>query len=188
MQPGISAIVIAYNPRELLSRCLSSLSGWVDELIVVDLESEENLASTAKKFHAVYQKLPHVEIVEQIRQKCLSLAHHEYVLFLDPDEVVPPQLATLLQAQVKSNSYDYFSIPRKNLVFGTWLRHSRWWPDYQVRLFRHGQVKWPTVLHLQPEFSGRQYTVLEDENLALVHTNYKDLDEWFDKNRRYAKL
>jgi len=187
MKPGISAIVIAYNQRELLQKCLASLTGWVNEIVVVDLQSTEDIASVAKKYHAVYKKIPRVEVVEQIRQKTTSFAKHEFILFLDPDEEIPKSLSIEFAKIAQSGIADYVSTPRKNVVFGKWLEASRWWPDYQVRFFRHDAVTWPTILHAQPQLSGRELRLPPQVKTAIMHQNYISLDEWFEKNRRYAK-
>lgn len=186
MKKGVSAIVIAHNQVNLLKKCLASLD-WVNEIIVIDLESTDDIIGLASKFKASYHRLPRVEIVEQVRQKTLAYANYEYILFLDPDETIPQSLAASLQKQVSGNKYDYFSIPRQNFVFGSWMRHSRWWPDYQVRLFKAGSAKWPAELHARAELSGQEYRFPSEPEYAITHQNYLDLDEWFDKNRRYAK-
>ncbi|MDO9028473.1 MAG: hypothetical protein Q7U68_06405 [Candidatus Roizmanbacteria bacterium] len=104
---------------------------------------------------------------------------------MDPDEIVPPGLKTIIQSQL--TSYDYFKIPRKNIIFGRWIRHSRWWPDYQIRLFKKDKVVWPKIIHRQPKVTGNGYTVEAREELALLHHNYQNIDEYLSKFRRYAK-
>lgn len=185
MKPGISAIVIVHNQVDLLKKCLPCLS-WVDELIVVDLESTENVKAVASQFGAIYKKIPNVNIVEKVRQNSLEYATHEYVLFLDPDETIPETLSVMLKKHVKENKFDYFATARQNFVFGSWVKYSRWWPDYQVRLFKHGAVTWPQTLHGQPELRGESYRFPADPVFAITHQNYLSIDEWLDKNRRYA--
>jgi (heptosyl)LPS beta-1,4-glucosyltransferase len=185
MKPGISAIVIAHNQVDLLKKCLSSLS-WVDEIIVVDLESTEDVSSVAAKFKATYKKNSQVQIVEQVRQKSLQYATHEYVLFLDPDETIPPALAKVLIFSLQNNPA-FVKIPRANYIFGKWIEHTLWWPDYQVRLFQKEKISWPTTLHAQPTVEGEGITLPPVEENAIHHLNYVTLDEWIDKNRRYAK-
>ncbi|MEK7079351.1 MAG: hypothetical protein AAB929_04750, partial [Patescibacteria group bacterium] len=82
---------------------------------------------------------------------------------------------------------DYFSIPRKNIIFGKWIRHSRWWPDYQVRLFKKNAVVWPTEIHNQPKTSGKEHKIELKEELAITHFNYESIDEYVSKAMRYAK-
>lgn len=187
MKPGISAIVIVHNQIDLLKKCLDSVYRWVDEIILVDLESTQDIKSIAPQFGAKY--IPHkkVAIVEEVRKKSLKLAHHEYVLFLDPDETVPQTLADDLQEKVQTREFDYFVTPRQNYVFGKWVCHSRWWPDLQTRIFRAGHVTWGTKLHEAPVPMGVGHTYPKTEDFAIHHDNYRDLDEFIAKNMRYAK-
>jgi (heptosyl)LPS beta-1,4-glucosyltransferase len=125
--------------------------------------------------------------VEEVRQSSLQHASHEYVLFLDPDEAISSALAEDLKKQVAIGEYDYFVTPRQNYLLGKWVRHSRWWPDMQTRLFRQGKVTWGETLHAEPQVSGKGYTYASEEQWAIRHENYRTLDEYIEKNMRYAK-
>jgi (heptosyl)LPS beta-1,4-glucosyltransferase len=188
MKAGISVVIIAYNQASLLKNCLHSVVDWADEVLVIDLESTEDIIGVAQSFpHVRYHRLPHVDIVEKVRQKVLGFVATSYVLFLDTDETVPRDLAIKLQQYAKSDAYDYVRIPRQNTVFGHWMKYSRWWPDYQVRFFKVGKVTWPQVLHAPPETAGVGYDLPAEARHAIAHFNYQSIDEWFEKNRRYAK-
>lgn len=187
MKPGISAIIVIHNQLDLLKKCLDSIYSWVDEIILIDLESTDDIKSIAPQYQAKYISHKKVAIVEEVRQDSLALAHHEYIMFLDPDETIPPQLAIDLQEKVESGQFDYFVTPRKNLVFGKWVQHSRWWPDLQTRIFRQGHVTWGTKLHESAVATGIAHTYPVSEDFAIHHDNYRDLDEFIAKNMRYAK-
>ncbi len=187
MKPGISAVIVVHNQSELLQKCLKSISSWVDEIVLIDLESTEDIQSLAKTFKAKYITHKKVEIVEEVRQSSLEHASHEYVLLLDPDETIPQSLSQDLSDKIKSAQFDYFVTPRQNYVFGKWLRHSRWWPDNQVRVFRKGRVNWGSKLHEEARPEGNKYVYPEDPQYAINHLNYTTLDEFISKNMRYAK-
>jgi len=187
MKPGISAIVVVHNQLAELKNCLKSISTWVDQIIIVDLESTEDVKSYAESVHAEYFSHTKVPIVEQVRQETLRYAKHEYILFIDPDESIPTELAADLEAKITSDEFDYFVIPRCNFVFGKWIEHSRWWPDMQTRVFRYNKVIWGTKLHAESEKSGTGYTYPVDAKYAIEHQNYRNLDEFIEKNMRYAK-
>ena len=104
---------------------------------------------------------------------------------MDPDEIVPLGLKTIIRE--KLDAFDYFEIPRKNITFGRWIKYSRWWPDYQVRLFKKDKVIWPKIIHRQPKVSGDGYTIEPREEFALLHHNYQNIDEYLSKFQRYAK-
>lgn len=187
MKPGISAVIVVHNQVDLLTNCLKSISEWVDEIIIIDLESTEDVKSVTDAFKAKYFIHKFVPIVENIRQDSLKYAEHEYVLFIDPDETIPPSLAKDLSVKVETGEFDYFMTPRQNYVFGKWVRHSRWWPDLQTRVFRTDKVTWGKTLHVEAVASGKGYTYESVEAFALRHDNYRSLDEFISKNMRYAK-
>lgn len=128
------------------------------------------------------EKIPYVEI---IREEVKKYAQFEYLFFLDPDEIVPEQLASHLKEIYKE--YDYIKIPRKNIIFGKWIEHSRWWPDYQVRLFKKNAAVWPKEIHQQPQVKGKGHSVEAKEEYAVLHYNYETIDEFMTKALRYAK-
>jgi (heptosyl)LPS beta-1,4-glucosyltransferase len=78
-------------------------------------------------------------------------------------------------------------IPRKNIIFGMWIRHSRWWPDHQLRFFKKDSVVWPAVIHPIPQATGRGLTIPAMEELSIKHYNYENLDQYFEKSLRYAR-
>ena len=86
-------------------------------------------------------------------------------------------------------NYDYYLIPRKNIIFGQWVNHSRWWPDYQIRFLKKKAVYWaPDIdIHKQPTLKGKGLTVDAIENLAILHYNYENIDDFISKAAHYAK-
>jgi len=187
MKPGISAIIVAHNQIDLLQTCLNSIKGWVDQIIIIDLESTDDIEGLATSVKAKYISHKLVPIVESVRQESLKYAEHEYVLFLDPDETVNPNLSKDLVGKIKTGEYDYFTTPRQNYVFGKWVKNSRWWPDPQTRVFRVGKVTWGKTLHAPAVPTGKGYSYPSESSFAIHHDNYRNLDEWVSKNMRYAK-
>ncbi|PIZ64910.1 hypothetical protein CO051_04315 [Candidatus Roizmanbacteria bacterium CG_4_9_14_0_2_um_filter_39_13] len=183
---NISVLIVANgNPPHLL-QSIASVQSLASEIIIIDIgltkDAQNNILSL--NLVTIIQEKP-VEYVELLREKSKQYAKNDYILMLDPDELVPPELAT--QILENYQKYDFISIPRKNIIFGKWIQHSRWWPDYQIRLFKKDRVSWPKNLHAQPKTTGNGWTVPPDENQALEHYNYESLDEYMAKMMRYAK-
>lgn len=184
---NISAVIVVKNNPPHLSKVITSVEDLVKEIIIVDIGIDNVLKDELKKNEIIkiIEIKNDVPYVELIREKTKDFAKSDYVFFLDPDEIVPPGLKTIIQSQL--TSYDYFKIPRKNIIFGRWIRHSRWWPDYQIRLFKKDKVVWPKIIHRQPKVTGNGYQIEAREELALLHHNYQNIDEYLSKFRRYAK-
>ena len=132
----ISAIIVAKDSPPHIIETVESIKDFVKEIIVADLginpELKKKLSSyTMLQFNIKSGQIPYVEL---IREELKQQVKEKWVLFLDPDEVLTNELKQELSKNMQN--CDYFSIPRKNIIFGKWIRHSRWWPDYQVRLFK----------------------------------------------------
>lgn len=186
MTSSIGAVFIVYNQSNLLNDSLEKLSKFGFNLHVADLSSTEDIASVCKKWGAAYTKLPYANIVETVRSKVFDTLNEDYLLYLDADESVGDDLITKLKS-LAEEGIDFVKIPRANYIFNSWVKASRWWPDYQVRFFKRGMVTFPTALHSEVHTSGKGITLDPDPKLAITHLNYQNLDEWFEKNRRYAR-
>lgn len=184
---NISAIIVVKDNPPHLFETLDSVEDLASEIIVADIGIETNLLERIKKYKKVKcvkvnEEIPYVEV---IREKLKKHAKYDYIFFLDPDEIVPEKLQDFIKNNV--GTYDYLKIPRKNIIFGKWIEHARWWPDYQIRLFKKESVIWPSHIHHQPNPKGKELVVDPKEELALVHHNYATIDEYLTKMYRYAK-
>ena len=184
---NISAVIVVKDSPIHLFKVISSVEDLVKEIIIVDIGIDSALKTSLinNKLIKIVEMKDEVPYVELIREKTKDFAKSDYVFFLDPDEIVPSGLKIIIRE--KLDAFDYFKIPRKNITFGRWIRHSRWWPDYQVRLFKKDKVIWPKIIHRQPKVAGHGYTVEPREELALLHHNCQNIDEYLSKFRRYAK-
>lgn len=184
---NISAVIVVKNNPPFLFKVIDSVHDLVELTIIVDIGINPETAEKLKDYHKVKiiklnQDVPYVEL---IREKTKDFAKTDYVFFLDPDEIVPKKLKTIIEE--KLTSCDYFRIPRKNIILGRWIKHSRWWPDYQTRIFKKNKVIWPKIIHRQPKVTGVGFEIQPKEELALIHHNYQNIDEFLEKARRYAK-
>jgi len=182
----LSTIIVVKNSPPYLFKVIKSVKDISDEIVIVDIGIDEMIKNDLLKnekirIKEIKQPVPYVEL---IREKSKDFAKNDYILLLDPDEIVPENLSRIIRDNI--GKYDYFRIPRKNIIFNRWIKHSRWWPDYQVRLFRKEMINWPVIIHQQPKVSGREYVVEPVVENALIHYNYENLDEYILKARRYA--
>lgn len=183
----ISAVIVVKDYPEHVFKTLDSVRSFVDEVVIGDIGIDEELLEKLKKIEnvkilTITKQVPYVEL---IREELHAQAKGNYILVLDPDEIIPPSLTSLLKTI--EGKYDYVKIPRKNIIFGKWIEHSRWWPDYQIRFFKKGAVVWSKVIHSQPKVEGSELIIEPKEENAIAHYNYKDLDEYLSKAPRYAK-
>ncbi|MFH1561759.1 MAG: glycosyltransferase family 2 protein [Patescibacteria group bacterium] len=189
MKPLISVVVNTVNEAQGLRRCLQSVKDFADEIVVVDMESQDDSAKIAKEFGAQVYTHKFVNYVEPARNFAIKKAKGRWVLILDPDERLSRPLAKRLKKIARDKKeIDVVLIPRKNLIMGKWMQNSRWWPDYLPRFFKKGKVDWPKQIHQQPKLEGMIETLPDISDLAIIHYNYESLDEFLTRGARYAEV
>ena len=187
-KPLISAVINVRNEAEALSKCLRSLKKFANEIIVVDMKSTDGSQEIAKSAGAkVYEYRP-MKYVEPARNFALSKANGKWIILLDPDEFLPKTLKKELLSITKRGDVDYVKIPRKNIIFGKWIRHSNSWPDYLIRFFKKGAVTWKKEIHSQPTTKGNGITLLDSEKLAINHNNYTSIAQFVTRAVRYSGI
>ena len=183
----ITVIIVAKDKPLHIFETVESIKTLADEIVILDIGLQQEIIQKLKDYKNLHiitikKNIPYVEL---IREESKSYAKTEYVLFLDPDEIIPQTLAKKILDEYKK--YDFISIPRKNIIFGKWIQNARWWPDYQIRLFKKNAVTWHQKLHSQPTTHGNGTTFEAKEELAITHHNYENITEYLMKMIRYAK-
>jgi len=181
-------VINTLNEEKNLPRALSSLEKLADEVIVVDMYSGDATIEIAKKFGAkVYLHKP-TGYVEPARNFAIGKAEGDYVFVLDADEELPFSLVSKLKKLTEVGNADYYKIPRKNIIFGKWIRHAKWWPDYNIRFFKRGKVVWSDVIHSVPMTKGIGENLAPLEENAILHYNYNSIEQFVERLNRYTSL
>lgn len=133
--PTLSAIVITRNEAANIGACLDSLA-FCDERIVVDSGSDDDTVALARKHGATTVAVHPWQGFGAQKNHALSLAAGEWVLSIDADERVTPELAQAIRDAIASDRAAGYEMPRLSRFLGREMRHSGWYPDYVLRLFR----------------------------------------------------
>ena len=165
---------------------IKSVKNIADEIIVCDMESADKTAEVAKSLGAKVFVHKKVGYVEPARNFAISKASNPWILVLDADEEITEKLAVKINQILKSPKADYYRIPRKNIIFGHFMKHSRWWPDYNIRLFKKGSVSWNEIIHMVPMTEGIGGEIEEKEELAIIHHNYDSIEQYVERMNRYT--
>ena len=140
-RPGLSVIVITKNEEAVIRRCLESVQ-WADEIIVVDSGSTDRTLQIAQELNARIETASGWPGFGPQKNRALDLASGNWMLSLDADEWVTPELrAAIERAMAVPDGNLAFRVPRLSSYCGRFMRHSGWWPDHVTRLFRHGQAR-----------------------------------------------
>lgn len=186
MASKISVVINTLDEEKNISRAIASVKDFADEIIVVDMESDDHTREIAKKLGAKVFTHKKTGYVEPARNFAIGKANNPWILILDADEEIPKGLILQIQKTLKRPGADYYRIPRKNIIFGRFIKHSRWWPDMNIRLFKKGFVSWNEVIHMVPMTQGVGEDFPEEEDLAIIHHNYDSIEEYLTRMNRYT--
>lgn len=183
----ISVVINTFNEEKNLPRALNSVKDFADEIVVVDMKSDDDTVKIAKKAGAKVHEHKRTGYVEPARNFAISKASGPWIFVLDADEQLSQSLAKTLKKIAKvTDSSDYYRIPRKNIIFGKWIKHSRWWPDYNIRFFKKGHVSWSEIIHSVPMTVGTGAEIEAKEDNAIVHYHYQTVEQYIDRMNRYT--
>jgi len=180
--PKISAVIITFNEELFIEKCLASIVGIADEIIVVDSFSTDGTEEVCKKFNVKFYKHAFEGYRDQ-KNYAMTLATHKKILSLDADEALSDELRKSILEVKDDWKYDGYLFNRRNNYCGTWMKHSEWYPDRQLRLFHSDQGRWGE-LNLHEKFlmsNGARVGKLKGDLLHWTFTSYEDHVEKMEK-------
>jgi (heptosyl)LPS beta-1,4-glucosyltransferase len=185
---GLSVVLIVRNEGEILARCLESVQGLADEIVILDSGSSDDTHAVAARFGAKVTVNTDWQGFGLHRQRAQALAEYDWVLMLDADEVVSPALADEIRAAVTAdNQNQVYALPRLSYLFGAFIRHGGWYPDYVERLYPRQAAHYNDALvHERLEIPATMKIMRCQHD--LLHYTYKNLEHYLVKSAGYAEL
>ncbi len=188
----ISVVINTLNEENNLPYALRSVQQWADEMVVVDMHSEDRTVEIAREFGAKVYFHPRVVPVESARSFAIARATGDWILVLDADEIIPRPLSIKLIEIASDNRTDIIGIPRLNYMLGAPMMHTRVDPrsDIQVRFFRPGSLHLTETIHngAHPSTGSQVYRLPYEPGHAIVHFANIDCYDIFDKINRYTTV
>jgi glycosyltransferase involved in cell wall biosynthesis len=179
---SLSVIIISKNEAASIRRCIESVN-WAEEIIVVDSGSTDNTVDICRELGAKVSITPDWPGFGPQKNRALDLASHEWVLSLDADEWVTPELRDEILAELKNAKTVAYQLPRLSSFCGTYLKHGGWWPDHIIRLFRKSQCRFSDdLVHERVVVTGEIATLKQH----LLHESMRDLDHVLAKMNAYS--
>jgi glycosyltransferase involved in cell wall biosynthesis len=190
----LSVLVPTLNERSNILECLHSVC-WADELVVVDSGSTDGTRELALRCGARLVDFNWNRTLPKKKNWALEKVNwkNEWVLILDADERITPDLASEIREALKNPTADGYFINRRFMFMGKWIRHSGYYPSWNLRLFRHRKGRYE---HLHPgdTHSGdnevHEHLVLTGPTARLgeemLHFAYPDIFTWLEKHNRYS--
>jgi (heptosyl)LPS beta-1,4-glucosyltransferase len=183
----ISSIVIAKNEERNIARCIESLEGLFDEIIIiVDKTSTDKTAEIAQRYRCTRVVISEWKGYAATKQFAVSLANNEWIFWIDADEEVTPELKEELAGLLRSGfRYDAYNVARKAFFLGKWMKHSGWYPSRVTRFFNRNRAVFNSNnVHEQLIVNG---TIGELKN-DLNHYTDADIEHYFLKFNVYTTL
>lgn len=178
--PKVSACIIAKNEEARIGRCLDSLA-WADEIVVVDSLSSDETVRIARERGARVERRAFTDYADQ-KNYAAGLARGEWVLSIDADEVMTPELRDEMRLILRGPLADGYRIRRRSHIFGRAFRFTGTQYDAPLRLFRRGNGKFVGAIHETVKLEGH---TAEFRN-ALNHYTYDNVKQYMERFNRYT--
>ncbi|MHB8624645.1 MAG: glycosyltransferase family 2 protein [Aggregatilineales bacterium] len=185
----LSVIVLTFNEEKNIEACLSSLYGWIDEIIVVDSGSTDQTIEIAERYTDKILQHPFENYAAQRNwAQCHSMVTHDWVFHVDADERVTPELRGTLEEFFTNENIDAvngFLIVRRTVFMGRWISHGGHYPSYHLRVFRRENGACEDRLYDQHFIVEGPLIQVKGDLVDVITT---DLDRWIMRHVRWAGL
>jgi glycosyltransferase involved in cell wall biosynthesis len=191
-RPKVSAVLNTLNEEKNIVFSLRSVRTWVDEIILVDMHSEDATVAVAREFGAKVYFHERVGFADPARAFAIAQASGDWIFMLDADEVVPAGLSNRLLSIASQDKADVVVIPWLNYLLGSPLLHTGWGPDNDKhpRFFKKGYLEATDTIHrfLRTRPDARTIELSYEPGFAVVHFNYLDISHFLEKLNRYTSI
>ena len=172
----VSVVIIVKNEEKRIGACLESVK-WADDIVIVDDMSTDRTVEIARSCtDRIFQRKMDIEGIH--RNYAYSQAKNKWVLSLDADELVSPELKEeIIRVVTEDTEHVVFAVPLRNYIGGYWVRWGGWYPAYKDRLFRKERFKYEEVgVHPRVIYEGKCGRLKGD----IIHYSYADFTELVD--------
>ncbi len=183
----LSVAVITFNEEKNLARCLRSVQGIADEIVVVDSFSKDKTEEIAKEFGAVFIQNPFEGHIQQ-KNFVLTKVKGPLVLSLDADEALDEKLRESVLQVKGSPAFGGYTMNRLTNYCGQWIKHCGWYPDTKMRLFQIGKARWEGLNpHDKLSFidATEQAQHLKGD---ILHYSYYTVDEHYKQQEYFSTV
>ena len=171
----ISAVIITNNEEKNIERCIDSLIGVVDEIIVIDSFSTDKTEEICKSKNVRFVQ-HEWEGFSKSKNFGNQLVTYDLILSLDADEALSVDLQnSLLDLKNKSDVFEAYSLNRRTNFCGNWINHSGWYPDQKLRLWNKNRGHWEGEIHEKIKLNNN--ATIEHLNGDLLHYSYHTISD-----------
>ena len=180
----LSVVILTKNEAGRIRECIESVR-WADEVLIVDDESTDDTVAVTTSLGArvLCRKM---DVEGRHRNWAYAQAKHEWILSLDADERVTPELACEIAGLLKDGtSYQTYSIPRRNYIGNYWVRYGGWYPSAQLKLFKRSVFRWEETTVHPRGISDQPWGITKHD---ILHYSYRNIADFVEKMNRQTTL
>lgn len=180
----VSVYVLTFNNLRTVEQCLRSLS-WAEELVIVDSGSTDGTFEVCKQFTDKAYQVPWKGHRDQY-QHAADLTTREWIMFVDADEEVPPELVGEIRKEIEGGAkgIDGFFVYRRTFYLGRCIRYGGWYPDGEIRLYRRDRGRWEGGLHAKVAVDGKVSSLKNQ----YLHYTYRDISDQIQTIDKYSRI
>ena len=184
--PNLSVVIITYNEAHNIARCLDSVKDLASEILVVDSGSLDGTQDICRSLGAIVIEQDFLGYIEQ-KNFATSKASNDWVLSLDADEALTPELVNGIRAVFPSPAADGYTMNRLTNYCGTWVRHSGWYPDTKLRLYHRTKGQW-TGINPHDRFRLNLGNTMHHLPGDILHYSYNNLSDHLKQIDRFSTI
>jgi len=182
----LSVVIITFNESINIEDCLKSVVNVADEIIVVDSFSTDDTEEICKKYNVSFYKHKFEGYIEQ-KNRALTYSNYDYVLSLDADERLSPELQEQILEEKKDFKFDAYYFNRQNIYCGKKIKHSDWYPDRKLRLWNKQKGMWAG------ENPHDKVTVDKNANAKIIkkdilHYSFRSIKEHVNQINNFSEI
>ena len=181
----LSVVIITFNEEHNIGRCLRSVRGVADEIVVVDSFSTDRTQEICREFDVRFIQHPFEGHIEQ-KNYAITQATHPHILSLDADEALSDELRASIHQALQNWKYDGYSFNRLTSYCGKWIRHSGWYPDRKLRLWDSRKGRW-TGMNPHDRYELEKGSTRGHLRGDLLHYTFHTIGQHLDTVNKFSE-
>jgi glycosyltransferase involved in cell wall biosynthesis len=183
--PQLSVIIITFNEEKNIGRCLESIQGIADDVVIVDSFSSDATESISKKYDINFISRKW-EGYSETKNFANSQAKHDWILSLDADEALSEELRKSILKAKEEKELKIYKFHRLTNYCGSWIKHCGWYPDTKIRIFDRRITKWEGIIHEKLVINSDQNAILLKGD--CLHYSYYSMEQHYMQAQKFTDI
>ena len=183
--PQLSVVIITFNEEKNIARCLESIQGIADDIVVIDSFSTDKTESICKQFNVNFIQRKW-EGYSDTKNFANAQAKYDWILSLDADEAPSEELKQSILNAKQGTELNTYKFHRLTNYCGSWIKHCGWYPDTKIRIFDRRITKWEGIIHEKLVINSDKPAILLKGD--CLHYSYYTLEQHYQQTEKFSTL